>query len=169
MKKRSPRLSLIVAMDEGDLIGQDNGLPWHLPDDLRLFRRHTLGKPIIMGRRTWESLPRRPLPARPNIVVTRNEHYVAPCARVRSSVEGALEAAGDVRETLCIGGASLYAACLPLAERIYLTRVHARLDGDTRFEGLNPEEWRLRWSCEHPADEKHQFGFTWQILVRATR
>jgi len=136
------RLVLIAAVARNGVIGSDNRLPWHLPEDLRHFRELTTGRAVIMGRRTWESLPERfrPLPGRRNIVVTRNPGYAAPGAVLAASLPAALAAAGE-DEAFVIGGAELYAAALPLAERLELTEIDRDFVGDAHFPALDPGQW----------------------------
>ncbi|HEY5790823.1 MAG TPA: dihydrofolate reductase, partial [Gammaproteobacteria bacterium] len=126
------QLALIAALDRNRLIGRDNALPWHLPADLQHFKRLTLGKPVLMGRRTWESLG-RPLPGRHNIVLSRDPAFRAEGATVVGSLDAALEAAGDAAEAMVIGGAAFYATMLPRARRLYLTEVDGEFDGDAWF------------------------------------
>ncbi len=138
------RVSLIVAMAENGVIGRDNQLPWHLPGDLKYFKAVTLEHPIIMGRKTWESLPKKPLPQRLNIVVSHNPDYQAEGAIVVPGIKEALHTAmrSGIKEAFIIGGAQLYEAALPVAKRIYMTAVHAKVDGDAHFAGINHSEWR---------------------------
>lgn len=163
-----PRIAYVVAMDMNRLIGRNNDLPWRLPDDMRWFRRQTLGKPCIMGRKTYDSLPERfrPLPGRLNIVITRNPLYEAPGAVVVRSIEAALTAAGEVEEVIIVGGAALFGALLPVVDRLYLTEVHGVAEGDVYFPEFNRQEWREVYREEHPADDQHDFPFTWLILDR---
>lgn len=143
----SPRLALIVAMAENRVIGIDNRLPWHLPEDLKYFRSVTIGKPIIMGRKTFDSLG-RVLPGRTNIVVSRQPGLQLPGALVVESPAAALAAANaqavqdGVDEVLLIGGAQLYAELLPQCQRLYLTEVALQPDGDAWFPALQPDDWR---------------------------
>ncbi len=164
----TPRIAYVVAMDENRLIGRNNDLPWRLPDDLSWFRRQTIGKPCVMGRKTYDSLPDRfrPLPGRLNIVVTRNRHYEAPGAVVVHSVEEALKAAGDVEEIIIVGGADLFRRLLPIVDRLYLTRVHGAVEGDVYFPEFDPAQWQEIYLEEHAADDRHAFAFTWHILDR---
>lgn len=134
------RLSLIVAVGENGVIGANGKLPWHLPADLKHFKTLTLGKPVIMGRKTFESIG-KPLPQRQNIVVSRRSDYVAPGARVVPDLDSALWAAADVDEAMVIGGEALYRAALPLADRIYWTEIHSAPDGDTFFPDFSRSEW----------------------------
>ncbi len=162
------QIAYVVAIDDNGLIGRENDLPWHLPDDLRWFRDRTMGKPCIMGRKTYESLPDRyrPLPGRLNIVVTRNTAYEAPGAVVVHSFDEALRAAGDAEEIIVAGGADLFNAFMSLVDRLYLTRVHGAAEGDVYFPDYDPAQWREIYRQEHPADERHDYAFTWLILER---
>lgn len=162
------QIAYVVAIDDNGLIGRENDLPWHLPDDLRWFRDRTMGKPCIMGRKTYESLPDRyrPLPGRLNIVVTRNTAYEAPGAVVVHSFDEALRAAGDAEEIIVAGGADLFHAFMSLVDRLYLTRVHGAAEGDVYFPDYDPAQWREIYRQEHPADERHDYAFTWLILER---
>lgn len=164
----TPRIAYVVAMDNNRLIGRDNDLPWRLPDDMAWFRRQTLGKPCIMGRKTYDSLPPRfrPLPGRLNIVVTRNVDYEAPGAIVVHSVEDALQAAGEVEEIVIVGGAELFRRLLPTVDRLYLTEVHGVVEGDVFFPEYDRAQWREIYRQEHAADERHPYAFTWLILDR---
>ena len=141
------RVSLIAAMAENRTIGAGNRLPWHLPEDLKRFRRLTTGHPVIMGRKTYDSIG-KPLDGRDNIVVTRNADFHAAGVACASSIEEALQIAKacaarrGANEITVIGGAEIFAAMLPTADRIYLTRIHARPEGDTTFPELDPAAWR---------------------------
>ena len=138
-------ISLILARADDGVIGRKGALPWHLPADMRRFKALSWGKPCLMGRKTWESLPAkfRPLPGRTNIVVSANPNFTAPGARVVASLEAALACAGDAPETMVIGGATLYRTILSLADRVYLTEVHISVpDGDTVFAALPATHWR---------------------------
>jgi dihydrofolate reductase len=159
----SARLSIIAAVAENGVIGRAGGLPWRLPDDLRRFKELTMGKPVVMGRRTWESL-RRPLPGRQNIVVSRNLNYAACGAEVCSSLDAALARAGEAAEIFVIGGASLYAEALPRAQRLYLTEVHASVEGDAFFPAWDRNQWVETSAMYHPIDAHHPIAFTLRIL-----
>ena len=138
------RISLILAMAQNRVIGRDGDLPWRIPGDLKYFKQTTLGKPVVMGRKTWDSLG-RPLPDRPNIVITRDPDFAAEGARVTHSLDQALELASsliDDGEVMIIGGAQIYRQALPLAGRIYLTEVHLNAEGDTVFDDLDRAAWR---------------------------
>ncbi len=160
-----PRVALVVAVDEAGTIGRDGALPWRLPSDLRHFKQITMGKPVVMGRKTFESIG-RPLPGRENIVLSRDPDYRAEGCRAVGSLQEALAAAGEAEELMVIGGAELYAQALPLAERIYLTRVHARFAGDTFMPRLDPEEWLETRREEHPADARNPYAHTFVVLER---
>ena len=151
-------------MDEGGLIGRDNALPWRLPEDLKHFKRLTLGKTVLMGRKTWDSLG-KPLPERQNWVLSRDPSFKPAGARVFASLEAALAAHGG-GELMVIGGAELFRLALPLARRIYLTRVHARLDGDVRFPPFDAKAFRETARDARPADERHAWPYTFLTLER---
>ncbi len=161
---RSP-LALIAALARNRVIGRDNRLPWRLPADLRFFKQTTMGKPLLMGRRTWESIG-RPLPGRRMIVLSRDPGYHAPGCVVARSLDEALAMAGTVPEIMVIGGALLYQQTLPRAERLYLTRVEADVPGDAWFPEWNEREWRPVWEETHPADADHAWPYRFQRLER---
>ncbi len=168
------RLSLIVAQARNRVIGAAGQLPWRLKDDLAHFRRTTMGAPVIMGRRTWESLPKRPLPGRANIVISRDWNYDAAEARVYSSFMPALNAARAIalragqREVFVIGGAAIYALALPLADRIYLTEVDAAPEGDAFFPALEAAHWHETSATRFEAGEGNDHAFTVRVLDRVT-
>ena len=159
------KISIIVAMAANGVIGNDNELPWHLPADLKHFKQTTMGKPILMGRKTWESIG-RPLPGRTNIVITRDSAYSATGCIVVNSIEAALAAAGEQDEVMVIGGAELYRQVLPCADTIYLTRIHASFDGDTRFPEISDTEWQQLERVDHEADEKNLQDYSFIRLER---
>lgn len=158
-------LSLIVAMDENQLIGRDNDLPWRLPSDLAFFKATTMGKPIIMGRNTWESIG-RPLPGRQNIVVTRQADYQAQGCTVVAGLKQAQIAAGAVEEVMLIGGAQLYQQALGIAHRLYVTRVHARLEGDAWFPEVDWAQWRKVYSQRVTPDARNAHAHTFEQWER---
>ncbi len=168
------RLSLIAAMAENRVIGINNTLPWKLPSDMRWFRQHTLGKPVIMGRKTFESFGGRTLPERTNIVITRDAGYTAEGAVVVNSIEQALDAARNVAgepcdgngEAMIIGGASFYAQMLDKVDRMYLTFVEAKIDGDAWFPAYNPAQWQQVECIDVAADEKNAFPHHFVIFDR---
>lgn len=163
------RISLISAASDNDVIGRDNDLPWHLPDDFRFFKRTTKGHHVIMGRRTWESRP-EPLPKRVNVIVTSRVDYDAPGGTiVRSLAEGIeLARAAGEDEAFVIGGTRLYAEAIEsgLADRMYLTRVHAHIEGDATFPSFDATQWREVERIEHPTDERHAHAFTFLTYDR---
>jgi dihydrofolate reductase len=159
-------ISLIVAASTNNVIGFQGDLPWRLSGDLKRFKALTMGKPIVMGRKTYESIG-RPLPGRQNIVVTRNPDFVAEGCDVVSSVDAAIEAAGDAEEIMIIGGSNIYDAFLPRAHRIYLTRVQAEVEGDTFFPELMPSEWREAAVEEYGADESNDHDVVFSTFERA--
>lgn len=158
-------ISLVVAMDENRLIGAGNGLPWHLPADLRHFKAVTMGHPMVMGRRTWESIG-RPLPGRTSIVVTRQPGYQAEGALVVNSPEAAKQAAGDCSELMIIGGARLFEQMLAEANRIYLTEIHAQFEGDTYFPDLHEDEWACVSREDFEKDDRNPCDYTFMVLER---
>jgi dihydrofolate reductase len=164
MKKHLP-LSLIAALAENRVIGVDNSMPWHLPGDFKYFKATTLGKPIIMGRKTWDSLG-RPLPGRLNLVVTRQQNLQLEGAEVFTSLEAAVERAEEwaaeqgVSEVMLIGGAQLYGQALEHADRLYLTRVALTPEGDAWFPAFDEGQWTLVSNTENPAlDDKPAYRF----------
>ena len=163
--KPLPNLSIIAALADNGVIGRDNQLPWRMPADLAHFKRLTLGKPIIMGRRTWESLPGL-LPHRTHIVVTRDRDYRAEGGFVVHSIGEAIAFAGDAEEMMVVGGATLYAQTLPLASRMYLTYVHQRIDGDTVFPEYERAEWCEVGRERHEADARNPFPYSFVTLQR---
>ena len=168
------RVSLIVAAAENDVIGRDNQLPWHLPGDLRYFKRMTMGKPVVMGRKTFESIG-RPLPGRSNFVITRNPEWQAEGVRALPDLESALALAEEIAlidgidELMVLGGAEIYAAALPLADRIYLTRVHAEVAGDALLPAFDRAEWREVSRERHSADDSNPYDYSFVIYERARR
>lgn len=158
------QLSLIAAFDEGRLIGRNGELPWRLPNDLKHFKALTLGKTILMGRKTWDSLG-RPLPQRDNWVLTRDPTFQAEGARAFVSLDAAL-AAHPGGELMVIGGGELYRQTLPLARTLYLTRVQARLQGDAWFPDLDPAQWRETAREDHVVDERHAYAYSFVTLER---
>jgi dihydrofolate reductase len=158
-------LALIVAADRRGVIGRRGRLPWHLPNDLKRFKALTMGKPIVMGRRTWDSIG-KPLPGRHSIVITRQEGLEIDGATVVHSLEDALRAAGAVPEVCVIGGAEVFRLALPAADRIELTVVEADVEGDTYLPALEPAEWHEAAREPHPADASHAYPYTFVTLHR---
>lgn len=158
-------ISLIVAMADNGVIGKKGMLlPWHLAADMQRFKQLTMGHPIIMGRTTYETF-RRPLPGRQNLIVTRDPEYQAEGCTVVHSIEEALEVANETDEVFVIGGANIYQQTLPLADKIYLTWVHAEPEGDTFFH-YDPADWNESAAEPHPADAKNDHPFTFVTLTR---
>lgn len=163
-----PRMTLVVAADEAGGIGQDGGLPWRLPDDLNWFKRVTMGYPLVMGRKTHESIGRS-LPGRLNVVITRQAGYLPfDGAVVAGSLPAALDRAArdNADEVMVIGGAEIFRAALPMADRVLLTRVHDRFAADTFLEDLDTGTWRETWREEHPADARNPHAYSFIELVR---
>ncbi|RMG71153.1 MAG: dihydrofolate reductase [Bacteroidetes bacterium] len=162
-----PLITAIYAVSENGVIGKDNDLPWSLPADLHHFKALTLGKPIIMGRRSFESLG-KPLPKRRNIVVTRNPDFTFPGVEVVHSLEEGLARCQDEAEICITGGAGLYRESIEkgYVTRIYETLVHAEVDGDTFFSLPEPEAWEIAEVEAHQADDRHEHAYTFRTLVR---
>lgn len=165
------KIAMIAAMDRNRLIGVDNGLPWRLPADMAWFKQVTMGKPVVMGRKTYESIPLkfRPLPGRLNIVLTRNKRYEAAGAIVVHTIEEALAAAASAEthdEVIIGGGGQLYGTFLPQATRLYLTLVEAILVGDAHFPAWEAAQWREVAREWHGVDERHPYAFSWVTLER---
>jgi dihydrofolate reductase len=152
-------ITLVLAMAENGVIGNKGGLPWRLPDDLRRFKELTMGKPCIMGRRTWESLPRKPLPGRTNVVVTRDKSFHDDGAVVVHSLEEALARTHDAPEVAIIGGAELFKEATPLANRVDLTEVHAEIEGDTRMPAFDRMIWKERAREDHVTADGLRYSF----------
>lgn len=161
----TPIVSLIVAAAANDVIGVDNRLPWQLPEDLRRFRDITMGKPIVMGRRTHESIGRA-LPGRRNIVLSARPGYSAEGCEVADGLDNGLALARGAAEVMVIGGAALYREALPLARRIYLTRLHRPFEGDTRFPSLDNADWRAVERQDFPAGGERELGYSYLTLER---
>lgn len=158
------KISMIVAMGENHAIGKDGGMPWHLPADLKHFKRVTMGKPIIMGRRTFESIGRA-LPGRRNLVITRSPDFAAEGVEVHETPEAALEAVRDVDEVMVIGGGKVYAELLPRADCLYITFIHADFEGDTFFPEIG-NEWREVSREDFTADERNPVAHSYVVLER---
>ena len=162
-----------VARARNGVIGRDGGLPWRLKEDMALFKANTLGKPVIMGRKTWNSLPRRPLPGRTNFVLSRDGTFeptgAVVCERFEEAVSMAREQAQeDGAEEVCvIGGTALFALALPKARRLYLTEVEADVEGDAVFPAFDEAAWREVRREEHPAGQDDEHAFTFRVLERA--
>ena len=155
---KAPRVTLILARARNGVIGAKGGLPWHLPEDLAFFKRTTMGHPIVMGRKTWESIG-RPLPGRRSIVVTRDPSFSAAGAEVVHSLDEAVALCAGGDEIFVIGGAQLYVEALPRADRLLLTEIHADFDGDTFLPAPSPSAWAEAGRQPHPAAEGRPYGF----------
>ncbi len=162
------KVALVAAVARGGVIGRDGGLPWRLPEDLAHFREVTMGHPVVMGRRTWESLPERfrPLPGRRNVVVTRSAEWNAEGAERAGSLDEALELLSGEERVSVIGGGELFATALPLADEIVLTEIDADFDGDRTFPEIDPGEWREVEREEFPADERNAHPYRFVTLDR---
>jgi dihydrofolate reductase len=158
------RISLVAALALNGVIGRDGGLPWHLPADLKRFKRLTLGHPVIMGRATYESIG-RPLPQRRNLVLSRSGFH-ADGVEVFSHLDGAFAAVAGVEEVMVIGGARVYREVLPRADRLYLSVVHGEFDGDTRFPDIDPLAWSVVATDHVPSDLQNRWAHTWFTLDR---
>jgi len=160
-------LSLLVAADENNVIGKDNKLPWHLPNDLRYFKNQTWGMPILMGRKTFESIG-KPLQGRKSIVITRNQGWRHEGVEVVHSVEEAVEKAKsfDVKEIFVIGGSEIFNTSFEKANRIYLTRIHHQFEGDSYFPELSSDQWNLVSQRFCNADKKNLYSHTFQVWER---
>ena len=156
---------MIVAASANNVIGVDGGLPWRLSEDLRRFKEITLGKPMIMGRLTFESIGEA-LPGRRSIVITRQANYEAEGCDVVTTMDAALELASDADEVMIIGGGKVYEQLLPMTDRIYLTRVHADFDGDTFFPEIREDEWQIVSSEPLPSNDERPFSISFQTLER---
>lgn len=163
-------ISLIVAASTNNVIGKDNKLLWHLPNDMKFFKNTTWGMPVVMGRKTYDALAGEPLPGRFNFVITRNKDWDPQNAKVKvvDTLAAAIRLAEetDCKETFVIGGGEIYAAAMPIADKIYMTRVHAVLDGDTWFPVIDEKQWQLTDNRDFPTDEKHAFAYSFQIWER---
>ena len=153
-------------MADERVIGIENRLPWKLPADMKWFRQHTLGKPIVMGRKTFESFGARPLPERKNIVITRDKNYQAKGIIVVNTIDEALKEAGAAEEVMIIGGASFYEQMLAKADRLYITQVHGKFDGDAFFPVFDMSVWKETSCEEHVDDEKNPYRYSFSIFDR---
>lgn len=165
------KLALIWAMSNNRTIGRNNALPWHLPEDMKYFKRVTMGKPIIMGRKTWESIG-RPLPGRTNIVITRDRNFHADGIKIVHTLDEAIALAEKIsfidgaEEVVVIGGAEIYALSLPKSDRLYMTQVHADVEGDAHFPEFNINEWREIARENHNSSETNPYPYSFLILER---
>ncbi len=165
------RIAMIVAMASNRVIGRDNQLPWHLPGDLKYFKASTMGKPLLMGRKTFESIG-RPLPGRPNLVLSTKPDFSAEGVETFSTIEAALARARQLaaeageEELMVIGGGQLYAALLPQAQRLYLTRVEADIEGDAWFPEVDWQQWRELSRDNRPAQGENPYGYSFLLYER---
>ncbi|MDD3877516.1 MAG: dihydrofolate reductase [Bacteroidales bacterium] len=159
------KLSIIVAIANKSVIGKDNRLIWHLPADLRYFKNLTMGYPIIMGRKTYESIG-RPLPGRTSVIITHNMNFHAEGCIIVHSLEEAIKQVAAFEEAFIIGGAQIYAQALPIADKLYLTRVFHTFDGDTFFPEIMEKEWQLIEETQMNADEKNNYPFAFMVYER---
>ena len=158
-------LSIIAAVSDNNVVGKNNNLPWKLSADLKRLKSLTMGHHIIMGRRTWESLG-RPLPGRINVVITSNKNYSAPGGTVVGSLKEALILAADDSEAFIFGGGQLFSEALSFVDKIYLTRVHASVEGDAFFPVLNMNEWNETDSIDYKSDDKNQYDYSFVTLEK---
>lgn len=165
MKTYPVDITLIVAAAENNVIGDGKSMPWHLPNDLKFFKEKTIGHSILMGRKTFESLT-KPLIKRRNIVITRNYNYKADNIDVANSLEEAIGYCRDEKEIFIIGGGEIYKTALPIADRIYLTRVHATVEGSVYFPELSAEDWKKTATEPHKKDERHAYDYTFEVYDR---
>jgi dihydrofolate reductase len=165
------RIAFYVAVADNGVIGHEGGLPWRLSSDLKRFKTETMGKPLLMGRKTWESLPRRPLPGRLNIVVSRDPAFVADGAVLASSVEDALDiaASSSAQEVAVIGGGEIFRKLFDQADRLNVTHVLGHVPGDTFFPAIAPESWKVVESTDHSAGEKDSHPTKYTVYERIWR
>ncbi len=160
-----PRLSIISGMDRNRLIGNNNALPWRLPADMAFFKQTTMGKPVLMGRKTWDSIG-RPLPGRRNIVITRNPNFCAEGCETADSIEAALTLVDQHPEVIQMGGASLYEQAMPLADVLYITEIHHSFEGDAWFPEIDLNEWKEVQREEHCADKNNLYDYAFVKYLR---
>lgn len=160
-----PQISIVCAMDKNRLIGNNNQLPWHLPADLALFKKTTLGKPIIMGRKTFDSIGKA-LPGRQNIIITSNQKWTAEGCDIAYSIDQAIDLAGDSTEVMLIGGASLYQQTIDRAANLYITLINGEFSGDTWFPEINQKLWRVATEVFFEADSKNLHSFLFTKFIR---
>jgi dihydrofolate reductase len=156
---------MVVATANNRVIGKDNDMPWHLPADLAYFKKTTLGKPVIMGRKTYESIG-RPLPGRQNIVISRDINYKAEGVETVTSVDAALALVSEVEEVMVIGGGAIYQHCLPAADRLYITHIEAEIEGDTQFPFYDTNIWKKVSSSIRLADENNAYNLEFCVYEK---
>ena len=163
-------ISLVVAAANNNGIGKDGKMPWHLPNDLKHFKNVTWGMPVVMGRKTFASIGSKPLPGRKNIVITRQPGWNAEGVSIVNSVDAAASLAEELnyKEIFIIGGGQIYMIAFDRANKIYMTRIRAELEGDTYFPVIEKDDWKLVSKTDNPADEKHAYAFSFQLWERKT-
>lgn len=161
-------ISLVVAAAENNVIGKNNQLLWHLPKDMKFFKNVTWAMPVVMGRKTFESMGSKPLNGRKNIIISRQPAWSADGVTVVNSLEAAVELANEqnYKEIFVIGGGEIYMIAFPKANKVYMTRVHTELDGDTYFPVIEKNDWSMVSNVDNPADEKHAHSFSFQLWQR---
>ncbi len=152
-------------MDENRLIGDQNMLPWHIPADFTFFKKTTMGKPVLMGRKTFESIG-KPLPGRQNIIITRDPSYRVDGCELAYSIQAAIDLVNDQPEAMLIGGASLYDQTMVIADTLYITEIHHQFSGDAWFPEINPDIWTEHWREDHEPDEKNKFHYSFVKYLR---
>lgn len=163
---KRPVIAIYVAIAQNGVIGRDGGMPWRLSTDLKRFKASTMGKPIVMGRKTWESFPKRPLPGRHNILITRDREYQAEGADVAASLDEAIALAGPVEEICIIGGGEIYSQAMTLADRLDVTHILADVDGDTHFPEIDPKDWTLVSEDTFPVGERDSHSTRHAVYLR---
>lgn len=161
-------ISFAVAASDNNVIGKDNQLLWNLPNDMKFFKNTTWGMPVIMGRKTYESMGGKPLAGRTNIVITRQSGWTANGVAVVNSLQAGIEAAAatDAREAFVIGGGEIFQQAMTIVQKMYLTRVHTTLEGDAFFPTFNESDWQLLSQLDFPADSKHAYAYSFQVWQR---
>ncbi|MCO6520969.1 MAG: dihydrofolate reductase [Snodgrassella sp.] len=160
------KITLVAALaDDNNCIGENNRIPWHVPEDFEFFKNYTMGKPVIMGRKTWESLPKKPLPGRPNYVISRQQEQQFSGAILCHSIEEAIQQLADCPEIIIMGGAQIYAQAMPLATDLRLTRIHVSVMGDAFFPAIDTNEWQQIESSSH-ISSKNSIAYDLQHFVR---
>lgn len=159
------KITLVAALSDNNCIGENNRIPWHVPEDFEFFKNYTMGKPVIMGRKTWESLPKKPLPGRPNYVISRQQEQQFSGAILCHNIEEAIQQLADCPEIIIMGGAQIYAQAMPLATDLRLTRIHVSVMGDTFFPAIDTNEWQQIESSSH-ISSKNNIAYDLQHFVR---
>ncbi|PIT52264.1 dihydrofolate reductase [Snodgrassella alvi] len=159
------KITLVAALSDNNCIGENNRIPWHVPEDFEFFKNYTMGKPVVMGRKTWESLPKKPLPERPNYVISRQQEQQFSGAILCHSIEEAIQELADCPEIIIMGGAQIYAQAMPLATDLRLTRIHVNVMGDTFFPVIDATEWQQTESSSH-ISSKNNIAYDLQHFVR---